>query len=313
MTMRHVVLAKRKLTTYVYAIGGSLQSWYQSGFPAFQVHNLPTSATVIVLLVSRCLARDSRLWWMTLGERAMSGDSWAEFRALIIARYGPLPNEDADLPYRDPEIYNDMYLGQYLSNATDWRAYLNESMGQYCRRFQDAMLPYNLIFVPAPMTGITMEHMINDIMEAEIIAHMLQVDALVDDIMQVPVDDAGIPEPLFKGGPFLPEDPIPVVPLQEILLQEAEADAEGNEVDPTDFMAAPEDQPEHPPVIIIDSDDDEEDVEEEIEEQWEEQEQGVWEEEIEDFVDDPEEILFDDGDWDVDSDASSVITIEQID
>ncbi|GMN58763.1 hypothetical protein TIFTF001_027849 [Ficus carica] len=149
-------------------------------------------------------------------------------------------------------------------------------------------------------------------MEAEIIAHMLQVDALVDDIIHVPVDDAGIPEPLFKGGPFLLEDPIPAVPLQEIPPQEAEADAEGNEVDPANFMAAPEDQPEHPSVIIIDSDDDEEDVEEEVEEQWEEQEQGVWEEEIEDFEDDQEEILFDDGDWDVDSDASSIVTIKKI-
>ncbi|GMN60871.1 hypothetical protein TIFTF001_029964 [Ficus carica] len=65
----------------------------------------------------------------------------AEFRALIIARYGPLPNEDADLPYRDLEIYNDMYLRRYLGYAADWRAYPNESMGHYCRRFQDAMLP----------------------------------------------------------------------------------------------------------------------------------------------------------------------------
>ncbi|GMN22333.1 hypothetical protein TIFTF001_043495 [Ficus carica] len=201
-----------------------------------------------------------------------------------------LPDEDADILYRDPEIYNDMYLGRYLGYATDWRAYPNKSMGHYCRRFQDAMLPYIprdlddpelqalyllreglpseiRIFVPAPMAGMAVEHMINDIMEAEIIAHMLQVDALVDDIIQVPVDDAGIYEPLFEGGPLILEDPIPAVPLQEIPPQEAEADAEGNEVDPADFMAAPEDQPEHPPVIIIDSDDDEEDVEEEVEEQ----------------------------------------------
>ncbi|GMN20109.1 hypothetical protein TIFTF001_050988, partial [Ficus carica] len=172
-----------------------------------------------VPLASQCLPRDARLWWKTLGERAMPGDSWAEFRALIIASYGPLPNEDADLPYCDPEIYNDMYLGGYLGYAADWRAYPNESMGHYT-------------FLGK--------------------AHMLQVDALVDDIIQVLVDDAGIPEPLFEGGPFLPKDPIPVVPLQEIPQQEAEADAEGNDVDPADFMAALEDQPEHPPVIIID-------------------------------------------------------------
>ncbi|GMN71177.1 hypothetical protein TIFTF001_053359 [Ficus carica] len=110
--------------------------------------------------------------------------------------FGPLPDEDADVPYRDPKIYNDMYLGRYLGYAADWRAYPNESMEHYCRRFQDVMLPY----IPQDL-GMTVEHMINDIMEAEIIAHMLQVDALVDDIIQVLVDDAGIPEPLFEGGP----------------------------------------------------------------------------------------------------------------
>ncbi|GMN70241.1 hypothetical protein TIFTF001_039285 [Ficus carica] len=48
MTARHVVLAERKLMSYVYAVGRSLQSWYQSGFPAIQFHSLPASATVIV-------------------------------------------------------------------------------------------------------------------------------------------------------------------------------------------------------------------------------------------------------------------------
>ncbi|GMN62430.1 hypothetical protein TIFTF001_031508 [Ficus carica] len=199
MAAHHVVLAERKLMTYVYApmLGGSLQSWYQSGFPAFQFHNLPASATVISELCREIHGSSSVL--------------------LLLLVTGPLPNEDADLPYRNPEIYSDMYLG----------------------RFQDAMLPYIprdlgdlelqalyllreglpseiRIFVPAPMAGMTVEHMINDIMEAEIIAHMLQVDALVDDIIQVPVDDAGIPEPLFEGGPLMLKDPIPAVPLQEI-------------------------------------------------------------------------------------------------
>ncbi|GMN19280.1 hypothetical protein TIFTF001_042848 [Ficus carica] len=68
-------------------------------------------------------------------------------------------------------------------------------------------------------------------------------------------------------SPLMVEDLFPVVPLQEIPPQEAEVDAEGNGVDPADFMAAPEDQPEYPPVIIIDSDDDEEDAEEEVEKQ----------------------------------------------
>ncbi|GMN60342.1 hypothetical protein TIFTF001_029435 [Ficus carica] len=111
----------------------------------------------------------------------------------------------------------------------------------------DGLPPEVRTFVQAPMVGMTLENMINDIMEAELIAHMLQANALVDDYRQEPVDDAGIPEPPFHGGPFLPEDPITAIPLQEIPPLEEEADAEGNEEDPIDFMAAPEDQPEHPP------------------------------------------------------------------
>ena len=72
-------------------------------------------------------------------------------------------------------------------------------MGHYCRRFQNAMLPHipdlgslelralQLLrdglpsevreFFHAPMVGMTLENMINDIMEAEFTAHMLQADA----------------------------------------------------------------------------------------------------------------------------------------
>ena len=72
----------------------------------------------------------------------MPGGTWVDFRALMIARYGPLPDEDAYMPYRDPKIYNDMYLRRYLSYVADWHPYPHESMGHYCKRFQDAMLPY---------------------------------------------------------------------------------------------------------------------------------------------------------------------------
>ena len=44
-----------------------------------------------------------------------------------------------------------------------------------------------------------------------------------------------------------------------------------------------------------------------------EPESGDWVEDVDDLDDDPEEILYDDGDWDTDSDASSVITMEYID
>ncbi|GMN66804.1 hypothetical protein TIFTF001_035866 [Ficus carica] len=175
----------------------------------------------------------------------MSGGTWVDFCSLITARYGPLPDEDTNMPFRDPEIYSDMYLRRYLSHVANWRAYSNESMGHYCRRFRDAMLPYIprdldspvlqalhllreglppdvMLFVLAPMMGMTLESMTNAIMEAEIIAHMIQATALEDDHV-ILVDDAGIGGPLFQGGPILPQDPIPAMPLQEIPSQEAEA------------------------------------------------------------------------------------------
>ena len=83
-----------------------------------------------------------RLWWLTLEEPTIPRGSWADFRALIIARYGPSPDKEANIPYHDPEIYNDMYMRRYVSYVINWHAYPNESMGHYCRRFQDAMLSY---------------------------------------------------------------------------------------------------------------------------------------------------------------------------
>ncbi|GMN21934.1 hypothetical protein TIFTF001_040144 [Ficus carica] len=93
-------------------------------------------------------------------------------------------------------------------------------MAHFCQRFQYAMLPYiprdidrlelqalHILreglppevkqFVPAPIMEITLDDMIDAIMEAEIIAYMLQVAALEDDYPLMPVDNAGIGEPVF--------------------------------------------------------------------------------------------------------------------
>ncbi|GMN24356.1 hypothetical protein TIFTF001_040560 [Ficus carica] len=43
-----------------------------------------------VALASRCLTGTARLWWLTLGLPDIQGVTWADFRALIIARYGLL-------------------------------------------------------------------------------------------------------------------------------------------------------------------------------------------------------------------------------
>ncbi|GMN36264.1 hypothetical protein TIFTF001_042402 [Ficus carica] len=184
----------------------------------------------MVSLASRCLAADVRLWWMTLGEQAMPDRTWAHFRTLVIARFGPVPDEGADGPYRDPEIYRAMHLERYLSYVADLHAYSQESMGHYCRRFQEAMLPQIpqdivspgmqalLILrnglppqirqhVPAPTPDMTVGHMIDFIMDADIDAHAMQADAYVVE-PQVPVDDAGIGEPMFEAGPAFPEVPM---------------------------------------------------------------------------------------------------------
>ncbi|GMN25409.1 hypothetical protein TIFTF001_050376 [Ficus carica] len=126
----------------------------------------------------------------------------------------------------------------------------------------------------------------------------MTVGDMMDDILQAE----------YEVDPMFPEDPIPAMPVQEIPAQEAEdqMDAEGA----ADDLIAPVDPPEDPPVIVISSDD--EDEEDDMEP---EAEQGDWVEDIDDAEGDPEEILFHDGDWDVDSDVEfdvSVITLEII-
>ncbi|GMN30294.1 hypothetical protein TIFTF001_044445 [Ficus carica] len=219
-------------------------------------------------------------------EPAMPGGTSVDFHALITVRYGLPPDEDANMPYRDPEIYNDMYLERFLSYVADWGSYPNESMGHYCRRFQEAMLPHILPalgspllqalfllreglppnvrpFVSEPMVGMTLEGMIEAIMEAEIIVQGIQAAAPEEDLV-VLVYDTGI----------------------------AEAGAENDVMDHADIPVDPEDHPEDPPVIIIESDDKEEDFDD-----------------LEELEEDPEEILFNHADWDADSDDSSDITI----
>ncbi|GMN53176.1 hypothetical protein TIFTF001_022318 [Ficus carica] len=81
----------------------SLAGWLHDMESIFRICHI--EAHLQVSLASRCLAVDARLWWMSLGESAIPGGSWADFRALIIAYYGPLPNKEADIPYRDTDIY----------------------------------------------------------------------------------------------------------------------------------------------------------------------------------------------------------------
>ncbi|GMN32342.1 hypothetical protein TIFTF001_046589 [Ficus carica] len=148
-----------------------------------------------------------------------------------------------------------------------------ESMGHYCQRFHETMLPHIPQDIPSPgmQALVILRNGLPPQLRQYIAEPMLGMTA--------PVDDAGLGEPQY----------------------EAEADGQ----DATDDIDAPEDQPEDPPIIDISSDDEDDDMEPAPE-------PGDWGEDVDDLDDDPDEILFDDDDWDVDSDASSVATIEII-
>ncbi|GMN61421.1 hypothetical protein TIFTF001_030509 [Ficus carica] len=229
----------------------TLAAWLHDMETIFQICHIQPHLQVS--LASRCLAVDSRLWWRSQGENEVQGGLWDDFRNAIIARFGPIREEDAGMHYRDPDIYRDMNTARYLKYVYDWHAYPGESMGHYCRRFQEAMLPHipdwgnpemralQLLreglppkireHVQPPALEMTLDHMINDILDAELAAHVIQADAMINDQGQEPVDNAGIEEPHFQWGPELQEDPIPAVPLQEIPPQEEGIDAEAMDLE----------------------------------------------------------------------------------
>ncbi|GMN20507.1 hypothetical protein TIFTF001_047120 [Ficus carica] len=284
-------------------------------------HLCHIEAHLQVSLASRCLIADARLWWMTIGEGTLPERTWAHFRAIMITRYGPVPEEGVDEPYHDPEIYRDMQHERYYIFVADWHAYPQETMDHYCRRFQEAMLPHipqdipspgmqALVILrnglpppirqhtPIPTLDMTVAHMVEYILGVEVIVHAMQADAYVVE-PEVPDDDAGIPEPVYEPGPVYPEDPIPADPVQEIPVQEAEIEAEADDQDAAEDMDAPKD----PPIIVISSDDEDDEEEPEHELGF-----GGWLDEGDDFEEDPEEILDDDGD--ADSDVSAVTIVE---
>ncbi|GMN21620.1 hypothetical protein TIFTF001_045522 [Ficus carica] len=289
-------------------------------------HLCHVEAHLRVSLASRCLAADARLWWMTTGEGTLPDRTWPHFRTCMINRYGPVPEEGIEEPYRDPEIYRDMQHERYHVFVADWHAYPHEPMDHYCRRFQEAMLPHIpmdiphpglqalvilrnglppqiLQHTPLPTPIMTVAHMVGYILAAEVIAHDMQADAHMVE-PEVPDDDAGIPElvyepepayepdpvyepePAYEPGPVDPEDAMPADPVQE---------AEDDGYDADEDMDAPED----PPIIVISSDDEDDD-----------EEPGFigWPDKGDDFEEDPEEIPDEDGE--ADSDVSDVTVVE---
>jgi hypothetical protein len=301
-------------------------------------HLCHVEAHLRVSLASRCLAADARLWWMTTGEGNLPDRTWPHFRTCMINRYGPVPEEGIDEPYRDPEIYRDMQHERYHVLVADWHAYPHEPMDHYCRRFQEAMLPHipmdiphpglqTLVILrnglppqirqhtPIPTPIMTVAHMVGYILAAEVIAHDLQADAHVVEL-EVPDDDAGIPEPVYEPEPV--DEPEPVyepgpVDLEDAMPADPVQEAEDDGYDADEDMDAPEDQPEDPPIIVISSDDEDDEEEPDHEPGF-----GGWLDEGDDFEEDPEEEFFEDpeeipdDDGDAGSDVS-VITVAELD
>ncbi|GMN32031.1 hypothetical protein TIFTF001_041673 [Ficus carica] len=311
----------------------SLGAWLYDMELIFHTSHIP--GRVQVSLGSRCLSGDARLWWISVGEPQLPSRTWVHFRTLMIGRFGPILDYGPGAPQRDPDIYRDMYDMRYHSYTLEWHAYPLETMAHYCMRFQEAMLPYvsqdidHLVLEALTVLRNGLPGRIRQY--AEVRTDTEQTGAAKGD-HQAPVDDAGIGEPLHEVGPAPPEEPIPAVPEQEVPAHEAEEqeDAEGDPEaggpEEDDIMVIPGDPPADPIIVDISSDE-EDDVEvipadplanpividissdeeggNEDMEPAPEPEQAGWLEDQEDFVDDPEEILFDDGDWETDSDAAA--------
>ncbi|GMN46133.1 hypothetical protein TIFTF001_015314 [Ficus carica] len=130
-----VVLAERKLTVLRLCCRCDVMD-------PNRINEDRDAATSFYGLQPICLAADARLWWMTLGERAMPRHTWTDFQALLITCFGPVPDKGTGMPYRYPEIYWNMHHTRYFSYVADWHAYPHEFMGHYCRRFREMMSPH---------------------------------------------------------------------------------------------------------------------------------------------------------------------------
>ena len=310
----------------------SLMAWLHDMEALFEIGHI--EAHLRVTLASRLLIGNALLWWITTGERNLPSRTWADFRELMIMHFAQVADQEGDVPYRDPEIYNDMMRTRYFTLAALWRAYPHESMGHYCRRFLDAMLPHipqdlegqetravRLIrdwlpyairrHVHAPVPGTTLAHMIELIMDAEIVAHYWEADAYIEVPDQAPADDAGMGEHLHDIGPVFPEDPIPAEPVQVVPHEEDQivsvwGDGDQDHLRWLGLDDQVMDPVEDPPVEEIAEADDVEEEEPEPEfEEGHEADEIVWGPELQFGEEDPEEIPVGDDEWDAFSDVTA--------
>ncbi|GMN19654.1 hypothetical protein TIFTF001_042902 [Ficus carica] len=290
-----------------------VEAWLHDMEQTFLMCHIPDYLEI--MLAAKCLYGDARLWWIDIGERQVPSRTWAEFRAVMLERYGPLPPRDEGAPARDPDIYRDMRHTRYQMLSQAWHAYPGETMIHYWWRFEEMMHPHvpqdlpepqleavTLLVngtpphirqhVPQPTLHSTVAGTLDDILAAEIIAQNAGNDAPANP-EQPPVDDADEPEPLYEVGPHA-----------------------GEEEEPQYEVGPLEDEMEHAqnPLIIISSDDeDEEDDDEDMEDPKEIPDD---EEDPEEFPleDEPHHIVPDDGDWedDFEDDTDSEISALEI-
>ncbi|GMN62249.1 hypothetical protein TIFTF001_031335 [Ficus carica] len=149
----------------------SVAAWLYDMELIFRICHI--EARLQVSLASRCFAADARLWWMMLGEREMPSCTWAHFRTIVIARYGPVPNE----------------------GAGDHESLLSSILGGNVASYPTG--------VAQPRAAGVVGNMIDDILGAEIVAHAMQADDFVGD-HQAPVDDAGMGELFMRQARFFP-------------------------------------------------------------------------------------------------------------
>lgn len=300
-----------------------------------------------VQLATRCLYSEARIWWIETGRQEVPGDTWFQFRIALRRRFGPPQPRGLGAPRRDPEIYRVTRHTQYELLSSAWHAYPGETMNHYSWRFREMMLPHvpqdlpeleleaqKLLwrgipeqirrFVPEPMQAGDLISLMDDILQAEMMAQKAEIERQATQDRPPHQDEAGPSEPRrdeagpstlrYEVGPLLEKEP--AAPVQEV----EDPPADKDDVMQIDF---PEDPPI--PLIILSSDDedgdggdfgqDDEDMPEEVPDDEDEDEEEDPEEFPDEEEDDVEEEEEDEGDdhEDAESDSDvSALTIELI-
>ena len=215
-----------------------LRAWLHDMEQIFQMCHI--EGRLQVQLAVRCLDGSARLWWVETGERQVPHRTWTQFYAVIHERFGPFfPHRGLGAPARDPDIYRDMRHTRYQLISQAWHAYPGETMRHYGWRFREEMLPHvpqdlpdpeieaqTLLrngvpahircYVPYPSHDRNVIELIDDILQAEMIAQEAGGDAHVQQEPVPATDEAGPSEPHYEVGPLEDDEPQYVVgPLED--------------------------------------------------------------------------------------------------